>query len=222
MPSASSACSGRATSPHHVRLAVLVEDDRSHVHGRPRRRAPRDPRGQRAAAVRLRRLSAPVDRPVDIVIERDVPVVMRDGVTLRANVYRPAVGGPFPVITERTPYGKDAPRPSAAIDAVPCRRPRRRRRRPGRARAGRLRRRLLLHVPRRVRRRLRHRRVGRRAALQQRPRRAVRHVVRRQHGVAGGDRGSTRARRHRADAGTDRLRRGVAVARHATASSSGG
>jgi len=55
---------------------------------------------------------------VNIVIERDVPVVMRDGVTLRANVYRPAEGGPFPVIMERTPYGKDAPRPSAAIDAV--------------------------------------------------------------------------------------------------------
>ena len=59
-----------------------------------------------------------MDRSVDIVIERDVPVVMRDGVTLRANVYRPADGGPFPVIMERTPYGKDAPRPSAAIDAV--------------------------------------------------------------------------------------------------------
>ena len=55
---------------------------------------------------------------MNVVIERDVPVVMRDGVTLRANVYRPAEGGPFPVIMERTPYGKDAPRPSAAIDAV--------------------------------------------------------------------------------------------------------
>ena len=55
---------------------------------------------------------------MNIVIERDVPVVMRDGVTLRANVYRPADGGPFPVIMERTPYGKDAPRPSAVIDAV--------------------------------------------------------------------------------------------------------
>jgi putative CocE/NonD family hydrolase len=55
---------------------------------------------------------------VNIFIERDVPVVMRDGVTLRANVYRPADGGPFPVLMERTPYGKDAPRPSAAIDAV--------------------------------------------------------------------------------------------------------
>src|SRR4051794_12228891 len=43
---------------------------------------------------------------------------MRDGTVLRANVYRPADGGPFPVLMERTPYGKDAPRPSAAIDAL--------------------------------------------------------------------------------------------------------
>jgi putative CocE/NonD family hydrolase len=55
---------------------------------------------------------------VNVLIERDVPVAMRDGTVLRANVYRPAEGGPFPVIMERTPYGKDAPRPSAAIDAV--------------------------------------------------------------------------------------------------------
>ena len=44
---------------HHVRLAVFVEDDRSHVHGRARPRAPRDPRGQRPTAVRLRHLSVP-------------------------------------------------------------------------------------------------------------------------------------------------------------------
>jgi predicted acyl esterase len=55
---------------------------------------------------------------VDLVVERDVEVPMRDGTILRANVYRPAGGGPFPVIMERTPYGKDAPRPSAAIDAL--------------------------------------------------------------------------------------------------------
>jgi putative CocE/NonD family hydrolase len=40
------------------------------------------------------------------VIERDVPVPMRDGVVLRADVYRPATGGPFPVLVYRTPYGK--------------------------------------------------------------------------------------------------------------------
>lgn len=42
----------------------------------------------------------------DVTVERDVPVVMRDGVTLRANVFRPAQGGPWPVLVMRTPYGK--------------------------------------------------------------------------------------------------------------------
>ncbi|MDH3403083.1 MAG: CocE/NonD family hydrolase [Acidobacteriota bacterium] len=41
-------------------------------------------------------------------VERDVAVPMRDGVVLRANVWRPAGPGPFPVLVYRTPYGKDA------------------------------------------------------------------------------------------------------------------
>jgi putative CocE/NonD family hydrolase len=41
------------------------------------------------------------------IIERDVAVPMRDGVVLRADVLRPAVGGPFPVLVYRTPYGKE-------------------------------------------------------------------------------------------------------------------
>ncbi|MEX0976679.1 MAG: CocE/NonD family hydrolase [Woeseia sp.] len=47
-------------------------------------------------------------RAGDISIERDVAVPMRDGVILRANVYRPAMSGKFPVLVYRTPYGKDA------------------------------------------------------------------------------------------------------------------
>jgi uncharacterized protein len=39
-------------------------------------------------------------------VERDVPVAMRDGVILRADVLRPAGHGPFPVLVYRTPYGK--------------------------------------------------------------------------------------------------------------------
>src|SRR6185312_15172426 len=39
-------------------------------------------------------------------IERDIPVPMRDGTILRANVFRPSQGGPFPVLVMRTPYGK--------------------------------------------------------------------------------------------------------------------
>jgi hypothetical protein len=41
-----------------------------------------------------------------VVIERDVPAVMRDGVVLRADMHRPEGGGPYPVLVWRTPYGK--------------------------------------------------------------------------------------------------------------------
>jgi uncharacterized protein len=40
------------------------------------------------------------------VVERDVAVPMRDGVVLRADVWRPAGPGPFPVLVYRTPYDK--------------------------------------------------------------------------------------------------------------------
>lgn len=48
-------------------------------------------------------------------IERDVMVKMRDGVRLATDIYRPALGGApapgrFPVLIERTPYDKGAPR----------------------------------------------------------------------------------------------------------------
>lgn len=39
-------------------------------------------------------------------VDRDVAIAMRDGVVLRADIYRPAQGGPFPVLVFRTPYGK--------------------------------------------------------------------------------------------------------------------
>ena len=40
-------------------------------------------------------------------IEKDVPVPMRDGTVLRADVYRPATPGKYPVILQRTPYNKN-------------------------------------------------------------------------------------------------------------------
>jgi len=43
-----------------------------------------------------------------IVTETDVPVPMRDGVVLRANVFRPDAPGRFPGLLMRTPYGKAA------------------------------------------------------------------------------------------------------------------
>ena len=67
----------------------------------------------------------------DVAVERDIMVPMRDGVRLATDVYRPAIAGVaegrFPVILERTPYGKtlasrseidhgeSAPRPRAEI-----------------------------------------------------------------------------------------------------------
>ncbi|HET8815032.1 MAG TPA: CocE/NonD family hydrolase [Solirubrobacterales bacterium] len=42
-----------------------------------------------------------------VQVELDVPVRMRDGVTLRANVFRPEGPEPRPVLLARTPYGKD-------------------------------------------------------------------------------------------------------------------
>ncbi len=43
-------------------------------------------------------------------VEANVEAAMRDGALLRADVYRPAADGKFPVILERTPYNKGAER----------------------------------------------------------------------------------------------------------------
>ncbi|HZM70677.1 MAG TPA: CocE/NonD family hydrolase [Candidatus Cryosericum sp.] len=51
-------------------------------------------------------VAARSDHP-NLVVERNVPVRMRDGVLLRADVYRPAGPGRYPVLVMRTPYGKD-------------------------------------------------------------------------------------------------------------------
>jgi uncharacterized protein len=44
--------------------------------------------------------------PVTIKVDFDVPARMRDGVILRADVYRPEGEGPWPTLLVRTPYGK--------------------------------------------------------------------------------------------------------------------
>ncbi len=43
----------------------------------------------------------------EVVVERAVPAVMRDHVTLKADVYHPKADGKFPVLLERTPYDKN-------------------------------------------------------------------------------------------------------------------
>ncbi len=42
----------------------------------------------------------------DVTVQRDVPARMRDGTTLRADVYLPTGRGPWPTLLERTPYNK--------------------------------------------------------------------------------------------------------------------
>src|SRR5262245_7414274 len=51
-----------------------------------------------------------------IIADFDVPAQMRDGVVLRANIYRPAGDGQWPVLLTRLPYGKDYPLSSALMD----------------------------------------------------------------------------------------------------------
>ncbi len=53
----------------------------------------------------------PADAGYEIVVEHNVMINMRDGVPLACDIYRPAMNGKagegkFPVILERTPYGK--------------------------------------------------------------------------------------------------------------------
>lgn len=44
-----------------------------------------------------------------MIVEKNVPIQLRDGAILRANVFRPAAGGaPVPVLMTHGPYGKDA------------------------------------------------------------------------------------------------------------------
>jgi putative CocE/NonD family hydrolase len=51
-----------------------------------------------------------------VEVDFDVPAKMRDGTILRANVYRPAGEGKWPVLLTRLPYGKDYPGGSSVLD----------------------------------------------------------------------------------------------------------
>ncbi|MGA2539856.1 MAG: CocE/NonD family hydrolase, partial [Terracidiphilus sp.] len=53
--------------------------------------------------------TAPVSAapPAQSVVEHGVTMKTRDGITLRADIYRPAGEGPFPVLLTRTPYNKN-------------------------------------------------------------------------------------------------------------------
>src|ERR1700682_1238457 len=51
-----------------------------------------------------------------VAVDFDVPAKRRDGTTLRANVYRPAGEGKWPVLLTRLPYGKDFPIGTSVMD----------------------------------------------------------------------------------------------------------
>jgi putative CocE/NonD family hydrolase len=53
-----------------------------------------------------------------VKVESDVPVAMRDGTVLRADVYRPDTAEAFPSLVVRMPYNKSNPRYQAFFDTV--------------------------------------------------------------------------------------------------------
>ena len=42
-----------------------------------------------------------------VIVERNVPAKMRDGVVLKADIFRPRADGKYPVLLQRTPYDKN-------------------------------------------------------------------------------------------------------------------
>ncbi len=54
----------------------------------------------------------------DLLVHRDVPTEMRDGVRLFADVYRPAAPGQYPVLLQRTAYSKGGQNGSAMMNPI--------------------------------------------------------------------------------------------------------
>ena len=62
---------------------------------------------------------AKLDLPsMPLLAEHNAAIPVRDGTILRADIYRPAQGGPFPVVLVRTPYGEPAVRAAPVLPAV--------------------------------------------------------------------------------------------------------
>ena len=55
---------------------------------------------------------------VSVKLETNVPVPMRDGAILYADIYRPDAPGPFATILQRTPYDKTAPLSNQMLDPI--------------------------------------------------------------------------------------------------------
>lgn len=54
----------------------------------------------------------------DVVVQHDLPVPMRDGVVLKADLYRPSGPGRYPVVLQRTAYGKSTQTASGMLNAL--------------------------------------------------------------------------------------------------------
>jgi hypothetical protein len=59
------------------------------------------------AAALLPAVSALSQPAPEIAVEHGVAMKTRDGITLRADIYRPAADGKYPTLLQRTPYNKD-------------------------------------------------------------------------------------------------------------------
>lgn len=53
-----------------------------------------------------------------VIVEKDVAATMRDGVVLRADIYRPHDRGPWPVLLARLPYDKSSRAIKSRFDPV--------------------------------------------------------------------------------------------------------
>ena len=55
---------------------------------------------------------------LQIQIETNLPIPMRDGIVLYADLYRPNEEGPFPTIIQRTPYDKSSALSNQMLDPI--------------------------------------------------------------------------------------------------------
>ena len=62
-----------------------------------------------ALAVLAAKSDAQTRTAYEVAFEPNVEMKTRDGVSLRADIYRPKAGGKFPVLINRTPYDKRHP-----------------------------------------------------------------------------------------------------------------
>src|SRR5262249_1622165 len=72
----------------------------------PRDKTPRDLR-RGGRSVTHSRMNNPAPPRYEVTLDKAVPVPMRDGTRLAADVYRPRADGRFPAVVERTPYNRE-------------------------------------------------------------------------------------------------------------------